>query len=182
MTLWSSAAPLSAAEVARDPSTLPLRPLGAGAFAPFGEVFTLDALPPVSVNAGRGTRRDLPRTASGSDLRDTVAVYDIAPSVLPFKVTLVERHPLTAQMFMPLQASRWLVVVMPASADGGPDAAAACAFLAGPGQGIVYAPGAWHLPLVALDGPGRFLMRMGESGSPDDCHEHVLASALHVVG
>lgn len=156
-------------------------PLDAGSFAEFGEVLALSALQPASVNEGRGLRRNVPRLAAQPGLRDSVALYDLAPSLPPVPVGLVERHPLAAQLFMPLEVGRWLVVVMPQRPDGTPDAAGVRAFVAGPDQAVVYAPGVWHLPLVALDRPARFLMRMAEGGTADDCHERRLAPALHVT-
>ena len=68
---------------------------------------------------------------------------------------------------MPLDVSRWLVIVAPPDADGGPDASRAIAFLAGPGQGITYHAGTWHHPLTLLDRPGRFAVFMWRDGHHD---------------
>lgn len=162
-------------------SQLAARPLEAAAFAGFGEVLSLSGSGAVSVNQGRGERRDLPRPAGQPGLRETAALYDLSPSSLPFDVTLVERHPLTAQLFVPLDVARWLVLVMPQRPDGSPDPAGARAFLAGSDHAVIYAPGVWHLPLVALDRPGRFLMRMWEAGTAEDCREARLDAPLRVL-
>lgn len=179
--------------VAAAPARLRAEPLDASGFAPFGSVLETGSATTVPVNEGRGRRMDMPRldpegrwsarrpAAGGPELRDTVALYALEPSLLPVRVALVERHPLTPQLFWPLEAGRWVVVVMPSGADGEPDAGAARAFLAAPGQALVYAPGTWHLPLAVLDRPARFLMRMAESGTADDCHERVLASPFDVA-
>lgn len=164
-------------------------PLAAAAFSPFGEVVAADRLSSRPVNEGRGLRMDLPsiRPAAGEPSagpnrpQDVVSVYEIAPSALPVHVALVERHPLSAQLFFALDAARWIAVVMPPRPDGSPDGAAARAFVGTAGQGLVYAPGVWHMPLVALDRTGRFLMRMREDGSAQDCLEHVLSEPLDVA-
>jgi ureidoglycolate lyase len=83
-------------------------------------------------------------------------------------------------MFWPVDSARYLIVVAPDDEDGSPNTAQAQAFLAGPDRGVIYAPGVWHLPLVALDAPAVFIMRMFESGTPDDCEEHALKDALSI--
>ena len=40
---------------------------------------------------------------------------------LPLEATVMERHEFSSQSFLPLDVSRWLVVVAPPAADGGPD-------------------------------------------------------------
>ena len=61
------------------------------------------------------------------------------------------------------------------------DRSRARAFVARAGSGIVYAPGVWHLPLVAMERPGRFLMMMWETGTERDCEERALVAPLTIV-
>jgi ureidoglycolate lyase len=152
------------------------QPLTPEAFAPFGRVLLVAEAPSRVVNEGRAVRRDLGHVllCHGPASRPAAALYEIDPSTNPVRIAIAERHPLTEQLFWPLDVSRWLAVVFPAAADGGPDASRARAFVAGSNVALVYAPGVWHAPLVALDEPGTFLMRMVESGTPDDCHEVAL--------
>ena len=65
--------------------------------------------------------------------------------------------------------ARYLVCVAPTLPDGGPDLSGLRAFLCGPGQGVAYAPGTWHHPMVALDAPGEFTMLAWEDGTALDC-------------
>lgn len=153
------------------------RPLEAKAFAPFGAVIEAGDAPGLTVNAGTARRIDQqPRFghATGSAL-PVLAVYRCAPQALPVRVDLVERHPHSSQTFLPLGlptalpmgAGRYLVVVLPALPDGGPDPAGALAFLASGCQGVTYAAGTWHSPMIALGEESDFAMLMWETGSGD---------------
>ena len=70
------------------------------------------------------------------------------PRALPFEMTMLERHPLGSQAFVPLNDKPYLVVVAPA---GDFDRGADCARSSTSGwQGVNYAKGVWHHPLIAL--------------------------------
>ncbi|MEK0083102.1 ureidoglycolate lyase [Benzoatithermus flavus] len=157
-------------------------PLACEAFRPFGQVVAAPDDRGRPVNAGMAVRHDLPghlRHRTGAAL-PSLAIYRCRPQPLPVAVPLLERHPLTSQTFLPLGAARWLVIVAPAGPDGSPVPTAARAFLAEAGQGISYAPGTWHSPLVALDRAGDFAMLMWETGGSRDCEELRLAVPLLV--
>ena len=162
--------------------TLPAGPLDREAFAPFGSVIEPSGVSR-SVNEGRGLRTEVPASLvhSTGAVSPSLAIYDIQPSHWPVALRMVERHPLTAQMFVSLEGGAFLVAVAPLAADGGPDMERARAFVARPGSGIVYAPGVWHLPLVAMERTGRFLMMMWESGTERDCEERPVRAPLTVV-
>ena len=158
-------------------------PLAAEAFLPFGRVVEPGSGAGHEVNAGTALRFDLAghfahRTASALP---TLAVYRCQPQRLPAQVTLLERHPLSSQTFVPIATTRWLVVLAPAAAaDHGPAPAGARAFLAGGGQGVSYAPGTWHSPLIALDRPTDFAMLMWEAGARQDSEVRSLSVPLRV--
>ncbi|QQP92162.1 ureidoglycolate lyase [Skermanella sp. TT6] len=141
------------------------RPLDPAAFAPFGEVIQAGLGTVSRVNDGRADRFDgvgrLER--SMGDTAPTIAVYRIDASDLPHRVPLLERHPLSSQLFVPMNAARYLVVAVPSDADGLPVPERAEAFLAAGNQSINYRPGVWHCPLVALDRPADFVMVMGRA-------------------
>lgn len=162
--------------------TLRAAPLTPAAFAPFGGVIAPGG-ESVAVNQGRGRRFDLALDLRPADARATrlaAAIYRIEPSILPFEVRVIERHPLSPQLFYPNRAGRFLVCVFAALDDGAPDTASAQAFIGHAGQGVVYRAGTWHGPLVALDTTGDFLMQMWESGGPQDCEERSLDTALFI--
>jgi ureidoglycolate lyase len=94
---------------------------------------------------------------------------------LPFTVRTLEKHPLSTQLFVPLGAERYVVVV--ALGDAAPDLSTLSAFLASGKQGITYHPGVWHHTLMALDQPTDFSCLVWEDGGRDDCSVHELAAA-----
>jgi ureidoglycolate lyase len=151
------------------------RPLTGAAFARFGSVVE-GADQGHAVNAGTAIRAD---QAAGW-APPVLAVYRCRPQALPLAVRLVERHPHSSQTFLPLTALRFLVVVLESAADGTPATQTAAAFLATAGQGITYARGVWHSPLIALDRAADFAMLMWETGRGDDTETYELAEALTI--
>ena len=125
-------------------------PLTAGAFAPFGHVVAALHSPPRSGNQGRAQVWDdlAPLTTTRPEARPSVSLFrTVAWGEPSLCVRLLERHPHSTQLFVPMTALRYLVVVArPADAPG-----EISAFIARGDQAIAYAPGTWHHPLVALD-------------------------------
>jgi ureidoglycolate lyase len=145
-------------------------PLTAASFAPFGDVIAVDATRPhFSINGGNTERyHDLAALDPGPDGRMIVSIFRGQPRALPFSVEMMERHPLGSQAFMPLTGEPYLVVVARPGPAPGPDDLRA--FLAQPGQGVNYAPGTWHHPLLALDRICDFLV-VDRKGPGDNCDE-----------
>jgi ureidoglycolate lyase len=75
--------------------------------------------------------------------------------VLPFEITMMERHPLGSQAFIPLNDKPYLVVVAPA---GELDESKIRAFVTSGWQGVNYAKGVWHHPLLALGEVSDFIV------------------------
>lgn len=150
-------------------------PLTAEAFAPFGDVLTPPAAPGRDYfDAGLGNARP--------GARPSVSVSRIAPlDRLPLRATMLERHEHSSQSFVPLEVGRWLVIVAPPAPGGGPDAARARAFIAGPGQGITYRLGTWHHGMTVLDREATFAVFMWRDGTPGDEEFVPLATPLDIV-
>lgn len=91
----------------------------------------------------------------------------VAVSALPLRIDRVERHPHAAQVFLPLDVSRYVVTVMAADAAGAPDPASVRAFLLPPTLGVAYRAGVWHAGITALDRVASFAVLMWR-GRPDD--------------
>lgn len=147
-------------------NTLPIEPLTAEAFRPFGDVIEVsDAAQHFTINDGFAERyHDLAHidtTAEGG--RTLVSVFRAQPRTFPLPITTMERHPLGSQAFVALAPVPFLVVVAAPGAAPGPEAIRC--FLAQPGQGVNYARGTWHHPLIALDAPADFLVI--DRGGPD---------------
>lgn len=145
-------------------------PLDAAAFAPFGEVIDRGELRAARpINGGTAVRiDDLARIhASLHDAHVGIGLVRATPRALPFALQCVERHLEGTQAFIPLEASRWIIVV---GAAGQPPAADELrAFIASGRQGVNYARGTWHHPLLVIDRAAEFLVvdRIPEDGGED---------------
>jgi len=143
--------------------TLRLEPLTPEAFAPFGDVVESPA---------RGGRISLDETLRACDgaTMPKLAFNNAEPHALPLTATQMERHNRTSQCFVPLDVSRWVLLVAP-DLDGAPDASALRAFVATGDQAVNYHLGAWHHPLRVLDRAGRFAVLMWSTGRREDDEE-----------
>lgn len=153
-----------------EPSPLALTP---ELFHPFGDVVASGAGEPVAANAGTALRYDVASFARDArpGSRLVVSLFETAPQALPALVPVLERHPHSPQMILALDASHALLAVCASGADGAPDLATLRAFHCRPGEGVIYAPGVWHAPLIGIGGPGRFLVQSWQDGTAADCEE-----------
>jgi ureidoglycolate lyase len=167
---------------ATGPRSLALEPVTREAFAPFGELIEAGTGPGREANLGTALRFDHAATLQSTreHAQANLALYRSRPQALPFEVTLFERHPASSQVFAPLRAGRWLVIVAPDDPAGAPDTARARAFVCGPGVAINFRRGVWHHPIVVLDEPAALLMLAWEDGSGEDCEELRLPRPLVV--
>ena len=159
--------------------TLAAEPLSAKAFAPYGDVIERREDSPFhTINRGFARRFDGLATIDTAAEGGTTAVGIVRarPHALPFNVAMLERHLLGSQAFVPLSGQAYLVVVAPAAPV--PDVSALRCFLGASGQGVNYARGTWHHPLLAIGAESDFLV-IDRAGSPGevDCEEHWLEDA-----
>ncbi len=157
-------------------------PLRADAFAPFGDVLAYDAAASWEVNGGWARRADLAASLDdgGASGAPVLAVFRARHQPMPSAVPFLERHPHSSQVFLPLSAVRFLVVVAPDAADGSPDLSRARAFLGQPGQGVNYRRGVWHAPITATEADTDFLMLIWERGVAEDCIVQTLQAPLTI--
>lgn len=154
-------------------SSLVAQPLTAAAYALYGHVLMASPEGQPGKEANQGTARRYDHLCPIVDHRPgkaalNVSVFRCAPrAIAPFRVTLLEKHPASTQVFIPMNAQRYLVLV----ALGGdrPDLATLKAFLATGTQGVSYLPGVWHHPMIALDTTIDYTCLVWEDGSADDC-------------
>ena len=150
-----------------------------GPSAPFGEVVAAGIGPGRSGNQGRARVWDRlsPLVNERPGAAPNLGVFRTGPwpedSV---DVRVLERHPRSTQVFVPMTASRYLVIVAPPTAE--PDLAGLRAFLVGPDQGVTYRPGVWHHPLIALDRAADFVCLVWEDGGPEDCDLRVVDGGI----
>jgi ureidoglycolate lyase len=155
---------------------LTIEPLTREAFAPFGDVIELDGARQIPINLGTTIRyHDLARVdVDEAGGRPLINLFRGQPRALPFEVTMLERHPLGSQAFVPLTDKPYLVVVAPA---GQLAFDAVRAFVTSGWQGVNYAKGVWHHPLIALDVVSDFIV-VDRGGEGHNCDEEALPEPL----
>jgi len=122
------------------PMILQAEPLTSRNFLAFGQVLETDAVEPVAINHGNTKKfGDLADITLGDGGRGQVSIYRSSAIELPFRVRLLERHPLGSQAFYPLHSRPFPVIV--ASSD---KIAEIRVFLTNGRQGVNIHPGIWH--------------------------------------
>lgn len=169
------------------PRALVMEPLTKAAFAPFGTVIERDGAEIRMINEGTTTRY---HALSGVDVAAgggtaILSIFDGTPRPVPIEISMMERHPIGSQAFMPLSDHDWLVVVAPTNGDdSAPDFNGLRCFHARGDQGVSYAPHVWHHPLLVRQ-PQDFLIadRAGPEGESDSANlqEHWEDSPVAVI-
>ena len=165
--------------------TITLSRLTREGFSDFGRV--IDTSDPegngLSVNEGRAERFDYPELFThGEAMGDAnLSIYKISPSNLPVEIRMLEKHPNSSQLFLPITCGDYIVCVAPEDEFGLPDLSKLMAFIVTPEIGICYHPTTWHLPLMVLDSPGSFAMMMWNDGTDDDCIIHNLKEPFTII-
>lgn len=159
--------------------TVAIQPLTVEAFAPFGQVLTLEGAHHFPINKGMTERyHDLATVEiAGDNGRPLISIFRGQPYALPLLLSLVERHPLGSQAFMPLHQRPFLVTVCP---DEGGRPGTPRAFLTQPGVGINIARNVWHGVLTALDEQGDFLV-VDRGGDGNNLEEFVFDTPFTIT-
>jgi ureidoglycolate lyase len=160
-------------------NTLRIVPLTREAFAPFGDVIELEGARHYPINGGTTERyHDLARVDIGEHGgRPLINVFRGQPRALPIEISMMERHPLGSQAFLPVTDVRYAIVVAPA---GELDPSALRAFITQGWQGVNYAKGVWHHPLLALDRVSDFVV-IDRGGQGPNCDEQTLPEPWRLV-
>ena len=147
-------------------AALPIEPLSAAAFAPFGEVLAKPDSPGQSINRGTGESWMLARLRlTEQNGTAAISLYQIAAADQDFRIGMMERHPASTQAFIPLGNGTLLAIVAPPMLRL--DADLIRVFAVPPGSGVNFAAGTWHHPAVALGATAEALV-IGRVG-PGDC-------------
>lgn len=127
-------------------------PLTPEAFAPFGELVSVRGKP-IMINNGTTERyHNLAQVTVGSEAQSgqgIISIFRAQPRTLPMPVSMMERHPLGSQAFLPSSDEPYLVLVC--LGDDAPDPASFKLFLATGEEGVNYKANCWHHPLLALN-------------------------------
>jgi ureidoglycolate lyase len=160
--------------------TLVPKPLTSERFAPFGDVIESVVDRTAAMNAERFERfDDLCRLDMSDDGRVAVSIARCrVATALPYRLDMVERHPLGSQAFVPLGPSRMIVVVAPP--EESVEASDLCAFVTNGRQGINYLRGTWHMPLIAFESGQEFLI-IDRAADQPNCDMHSLDEPVMLV-
>ncbi|SMD02986.1 ureidoglycolate lyase [Rhizobium sp. RU36D] len=133
------------------------QPLTASAFAPFGDVIEADPASMRLINGGTTERFHALAAPDvvGEGARVIINIFRGQPRAFPYRIDMMERHPLGSQSFSPLSCRPFLVAV---SADEAGRPGRPQVFLARGDQGVNYGRNVWHHPLMAVGGVCDFLI------------------------
>lgn len=157
------------------PLSLRTEPLTAKAFEPYGFVISGDRDDVVGKPANQGTAKRYDWLGEVRDLRPGRARFNMClfrctpRHDWPLTVQILEKHPMTTQIIVPMNAARYVVLVGQRTDGDVPDLSTLRAFLATGRQGVAYHPATWHHPILALDHESDFASIVFEDGSSDDC-------------
>jgi len=139
------------------------------AFAQFGDVIEKAGARHYPINNGNCIRyHDLAQIdLAGPEPRPLINIFAAQPCSLPLELTLVERHPLGSQAFIPLSTNSFLVI---ACEDEGGSPGSPQAFITSAGQGINFKRNIWHGVLTPLFEPADFVVvdRGGEGNNLEE--------------
>ncbi|MFO7919604.1 MAG: ureidoglycolate lyase [Nioella sp.] len=153
------------------------RPLTAADFAPFGDVLEADGAPDKLINQGLcGRYHDRARLdVDGGRAGISLFKADLRP--LPYRLEMMERHPLGSQAFIPMSEEAFLVIV---AQDTGNRPSRPLAFLTRPGQAINFHKNTWHGVLTPIAGSGLFAV-IDRIGPGENLQEHWFDTPYEVV-
>lgn len=150
-------------------------PLSPAAFAAFGDV----AERPIDMR-----RRYLPTSDDRAADAATFSFWISGAAKigsLPLPIVTLERHPYSAQTFVPLGSSDYLAIVCGTAPNGQPDLASLRCFIAGPHQSVTFARNVWHHPSTVLGEKMEFAVAMGTTGRNDDDVFVDIAAGIHAI-
>ena len=153
-----------------------IQPLTGAAFAAFGDVIALKDTPDLLINQEFCERHHDLATLDFVDARAGISLLKAAPRTLPYRLEMMERHPLGSQAFIPMTADPFLVIVAP---DAGGAPGKPIAFRTVSGQGINFYRGTWHGVLFPLSEPGLFAV-VDRIGNGNNLEEHWFDEAYEI--
>ena len=158
-------------------SEIIIEPLSAKAFAPFGDLIELADKPTMLINQGLcGRHHDL-ADLNFSDGTAGISLFDGTAYSLPLSLSLVERHPLGSQAFLPMTSDPFLVIVA-ADNNGVPDKPQC--WLTNGRQGVNYHRNTWHGVLTPLNRQATFAV-VDRIGDGNNLEEHLFGEPWTVI-
>ena len=149
---------------------LTLQPLTQDAFSDFGDVMEVhENNHHFSINHGLTERHHalaIPDTSDNGGYAQ-ISLFRSTPITLPFRIKLMERHPLGSQSFTMLSGHPYIAVVAKAGEFSPRNLRA---FLVQPNQSINYHKGTWHHYCLCLNATCDFLV-VDRGGPGNNCEE-----------
>jgi ureidoglycolate lyase len=159
---------LATAQKARD---IMMRSGRSDLFAPFGTIVEMVG-PAIPVNGGTALRHDVdvfPASEAKAGFDLVTSIYDADAQKLPLPINMLERHPNSQQLIVPIKGEGHTVIVCLSGPDGAPDLGTLSAFRLTARQGVIYYRGLWHYPILALVSRAQFLVQSWQDGTEGDC-------------
>jgi len=151
-------------------------PLTKKAFQPYGDVIEADSIDPQIINFGQTKKFGNLAEVSIRDAGSTqISIYRSKSIDLPFRIRLMECHPLGSQAFYPLSQQPFPIIV--ARAGEPPGLSDLCVFLTNGQQGINLHPGVWHHYQLTLLQDADYLV-VDRGGKGENYREHGLAEEV----
>ncbi|KAF9166024.1 Allantoicase [Actinomortierella ambigua] len=161
-------------------------------FERWGQVVRLPDADPNAVQVNQGTAQKFSHLAKIVNTRSAEAVekHGLKPAeanvaifkcykpveTAMFGIRLLERHPYSSQMFLPMGGDgngSYVVVCAENGEDDKPILATMQAFRCDNTLGINYRPNVWHHPMIVIEKPVQFMTFTHESGvALEDCEEY----------
>lgn len=140
------------------------------AFRPFGDVLETDGSPAQVINFGNTQKfSKLAEVTTGDGGFAQLSIYRSSAITVPFRIRLMECHPLGSQAFYPLHHRPFPVVVARASDVPGPKDLKV--FLTNGRQGFNLHAGVWHHYQLTLGQESDYLV-VDRGGKGDNYREH----------
>ena len=145
-----------------------IQPMTATSFARFGNVLDFSGVPDKLINHDMCGRYHDRADLTYDEGRAGLSLFDAVPRKLPYRLEMMERHPLGSQAFLPMTEAPFLVIVAD-DKNGRPYQP--IAFLTEPNMGVNYHVNIWHGVLTPLSAPGRFAV-IDRIGPGTNLEEH----------
>ena len=157
------------------PIILRPEPLTSQVFSPYGQVLETQGVKPVVINHGNTERfGNLADVSLGDGGQGQISIYRSRPIELPFKIRLLERHPLASQAFYPLHQRPFPVIVASAMT-----CEALRVFMTNGHQGVNIRKGTWHHFQLTLGQESDYIV-FDRRGDGDNCEETWLEEEVYL--
>jgi ureidoglycolate lyase len=153
--------------------TITLNPeeLTSEGFRIFGDVISSDGDNFIIINDGYARKyTDLANIDTHiAEGMTAVHIFVAKQRQFPLQINMLEKHPFFSQAFIPRDKQPFIVVVAPPGDK--PNSGQIKAFITDGEQGINYARGVWHFPLISLGNDNQFITIDRRHNGPGDTLE-----------